>query len=307
MAEKRPLSEKVVIVTGAGHGIGEAAARELATHGATIVVNDLGTAAEGGGTDEEPAQQTAQQILDEGGEAMAHFGDVSSLDYTQRLVDDTLEKYGRIDGVANFAGIMNDAMCYRLSEEQWDDVIRVHMRGHFALLRKVAAHWRELAADNDDWLDSQRSFLCVSSRSALGVVGQVHYSAAKSGVLGLTRTAARELARFNIRVNALMPSAYTRMVELIPEKVRPFGEEMSTEKIAPMAAYLMSDHAEDIMGCTIRAAGDQIGIVSDPEVRHVGYKDGGWSLDGIADRFREDVAGDVELNKTAHLWLTDDE
>lgn len=285
------LEDKVCIVTGAGQGLGEAVAIELGKYGATVVVNDLGTSMSGEGASEEPAEQTVQAIRDNGGEAMAHFGDVSDLEYTQSLVDDTLEEYGRVDGAVNFAGVLNDAISYKMSEDEWDRVIRVHLKGHFALLRPLAAHWRE--KDENDGLEPQRSFIGLSSTSVFGNVGQLNYSAAKAGVLGFTRTAAIELNRLNVRVNALIPTAYTRTIESMPEERQPFSEdEFPPEKVAPLVGYLLSDEAMDITGCTVRAAGDMIGLLSDPEVTHLAYRDGGWTPERIAESFREVTDGE---------------
>lgn len=289
------LSDKVIIVAGGGRGIGEAVAVELGRGGATVVVSDLGSSVHGEGESEEPAQETVDAVEEAGGDGMAHFGDIASLDYTEALVEDTVEEYGRVDGAVNFAGILRDSISYKMTGEEWDQVIRVHLRGHFSLLRNIAAHWRERARDGG--LETQRSFLGVASRSALGSPGQANYSAAKAGILGLTRTTARELARFDIRVNAFMPTAYSRMIEDIPEEKRPFTrEEMPPEKVGPMVAYLMSDEAEDITGKTIRAAGDGIGVVSDPEIIRLGFQDGGWSIAEIAEKFRSTVAQGVDLD-----------
>lgn len=292
------LTDKVIVVAGGGHGIGEAVATELGRAGATVVVNDLGVDVHGDGVSEEPAVETVAGVEAAGGTGMAHFGDVSSLDYTAALVEDVVAEYGRIDGAVNFAGILRDRISYKMTGEEWDEVIRVHLRGHFALLRNVAAQWREQADEEGGELDTQRSFLGVSSRAALGNVGQVNYSAAKAGVLGLVRTAARELVRYNVRVNALLPTAYTRMIEDIPAERRPFTrEEMPPEKVAPMVAYVMSDAATDVTGCTLRGAGNQIGLVSDPEFVRLGYREGGWTPEGVAERFDEITEG-INLNKS---------
>lgn len=290
------LEDKVCIVTGGGQGLGESVAIELAKYGATVVVNDLGTDMSGEGASEEPAEQTAQAIRDNGGEAIAHFGDISDLEYTQSLVDDTIEEYGRVDGAVNFAGVLNDAISYKMSEDEWDRVIRVHLKGHFALLRPLAAHWRE--KDETEGLDPQRSFIGLSSTSVFGNIGQLNYSAAKAGILGFTRTAAIELNRLNVRVNALIPTAYTRTIESMPEERQPFSEdEFPPEKVAPIVGYLLSDEAEDITGCTVRAAGDMIGLLSDPEVTHLAYRDGGWTPERIAESFRE-VTGGENLDRS---------
>jgi NAD(P)-dependent dehydrogenase (short-subunit alcohol dehydrogenase family) len=297
------LDDTVCIVAGAGRGIGRAVAVELGSHGATVVVNDLGTSLTGEGADEEPARETIRAVRDAGGEGMAHFGDVTAPGYTEALVEDTVAEYGRVDAVANFAGMLRDDLVYKMDVDDWDAVIELHLRGHFTLLRSAAAHWREMAREQDDHLETQRSFLGTTSRAALGNVGQANYAAAKAGVMGLTRTAARELGRYNIRVNALMPTAFTRMVEQVPEEHRGFDEsEMPPEKVAPMVAYLVSEAAEGITGCAIRAAGDAIGVVSDPEITHLGYREGGWTLDSIAERFREEVADGVDLDRSGERF-----
>lgn len=291
------LSDKVCIVAGGGRGIGEAVAIELGREGATVVVNDLGSSVHGEGESQEPAETTVEAVKEAGGEGMVHFGDISSLEYTEQLISDTVEEYGRIDGVVNFAGILRDAISYKMTGEEWDQVINVHLRGHFALLRNTAAHWREVAGDSK--LDTQRSFIGVASRSALGSPGQINYSAAKAGIFGICRTAARELDRYNIRVNALMPTAYTRMIEDIPEEKQPFTEEeMPPERVGAAVAFLMSDAAEDITGSTIRAASDAVGVVTDPEIVRLGIKDGGWTAEELAERFRDDIAEGIELNKS---------
>lgn len=293
------LSDKVIIVAGGGHGLGEHAAVELGAAGATVVVNDLGSDVHGEGESTEPADETVDAVEEAGGDGMAHFGDISSTEYTAELVDDTVEEYGRIDGAVNFAGILNDSIIYRMSDEEWDSVINVHLRGHFALLRNLAAHWREVARENDDYLEDGRSFLSVTSRSAFGNVGQSNYSAAKAGILGLTRASAKELDRYNVRVNALMPTAYTRMIEDIPEDKQPFTEEeLPPEKVAPLVAYMLSDEASEINGWTVRAAGDAIGFVSDPEEVRLGYQKGGWTPEDIADRFADEIGQGLILNKS---------
>ncbi|RQH02582.1 SDR family oxidoreductase [Natrarchaeobius oligotrophus] len=289
------LSNKTCIVAGAGTGIGRAVAVELASAGANVVVNDLGTSLDGEGETDEPLEETVETIEENGGTALAHFGDISSFDYTERLVDDTLEEFGRIDGAVNFAGILRDSISYKMTPEMWDDVVRVHLRGHFALFRNVAAHWREVAREEDDYLDQSRSFVSVSSRSALGKIGQINYSSAKAGILGMTRTGARELDRYNVRVNAIVPSAYTRMLETVPEEKRSYTrEDMPPERIGAIVTYLMSDEAEGITGQTFRAGGDGVGIIKDPEIHRLGFNEGGWTAEDIAERFWDSVGEDVD-------------
>jgi NAD(P)-dependent dehydrogenase (short-subunit alcohol dehydrogenase family) len=255
------LTGKVIIVAGGGNGIGKATAIELADAGATVVVNDLGVTLSG-----------------------------------------EREEYGRVDGAVNFAGIVRDSISYEMTGEEFDSVIEVHLRGHFALLGNLGAHWRERAAEREDGrLETQRSFLAVSSTAATeGNVGQVNYAAAKGGILGMVRTAAKELHRLNVRVNALLPAAYTRMIESIPDEdfKREFRENKPPEKVAPMVGYVMSDAAEDVTGCSILAEGDAIGLVSDPETTRIAFRDGGWTIEAIADRFRSTVGKDEELTRT---------
>lgn len=228
---------------------------------------------------------------------MAHFGDVTDLSYTEQLVEDTAMEYGRIDGGVNFAGILDDDMIYNMSGDQWDKVVDVHLRSHFALLRNLAVHWRERAKEREG-LDSQRSSLALTSRSALGNPGQANYAAAKSGVMGLTWTTARELARYDVRVNALMPTAYTRLIEEIPEEKRPFTkEEMPPEKVAPVVGYLLSDEAEDITGCVVQSAGDEVGLVSDPSIDRVAFREGGWTVEEL-----DDLIGTPRITVEGSPW-----
>ena len=299
MTESTDLSGRVCIVTGAGRGLGAEAARQLADQGAAVVVNDLGTSMQGEGENPDPAEEVVASIREAGGEATAHFGDVSDLDYAVSLVADTVEEHGRLDSVANFAGVLRDGYLTNLTESDWDDVIRVHLKGHFALLRAAARHWREEA--EGDALEPQRSFLAVTSRSALGNAGQLNYGTAKAGVLGLTRSASTELYSTGVRVNALMPSAFTRMTESIPEEHRPYTrEEMPPEKVAPTVAFLASDAAEDVTGVTVYAGGDRVAIYSDPEPVRAGVVPGGWTAESLADSF-EEIAEGVELTRTDSL------
>jgi NAD(P)-dependent dehydrogenase (short-subunit alcohol dehydrogenase family) len=291
------LSDKVCIVAGGGHGIGEATAVALGDLGASVVVNDLGTSLEGEGESEEPAQETVDRIEEAGGTAMAHYGDISSFEYTEDLVADTLDEYGRIDGAVNFAGILRDAISYKMTEDEWDPVIDVHLKGHFTLLRNLAAHWRSVAGETEaDELDSQRSFVSITSPAALGNVGQLNYGSAKAGILGMTRTAAIELARLNIRVNALMPLADTRMTDTVPgSEDRP---PRPPERVAEAVGFLMSDAADDVSGCTIRAVGDEIALYSDPEIQRTMVKDGGWTAADLADDFRDTMGENQNLDRT---------
>lgn len=292
------LDETVCIVAGGGSGIGAAVARGFAAHGARVVVNDLGTSVHGEGESPEPAEAVARQIREAGGEAVAHFGDVSSLADARDLLETTLEAHGRLDAVVNFAGILRDTPVHEMSPADFDEVVRVHLRGHFALLSHAAEHWRTTAGDTD----SQRSFLGVSSLAALGNVGQVNYSAAKAGVFGLVRSASTELYRHDVRVNTVVPAAYTRMTETVPEDHRPYTqEEMPPGKVVPLVAYLVSDEATDVTGNAFYAGGDRIGLISEPRLHRLGVKTGGWTPADVAEEL-ETVAHDVELTNTERFF-----
>jgi NAD(P)-dependent dehydrogenase (short-subunit alcohol dehydrogenase family) len=291
------LSDKVCIVAGGGHGIGEATAEALGDLGARVVVNDLGTSLEGEGESEEPAQETVDAIRDGGGTAMAHYGDVSSFEYVESLVSDTVDEYGRVDGAVNFAGILRDSISYKMTEDEWDPVIDVHLKGHFNLLRNLGAHWRAVARETeDDSLDPERSFVAITSPAALGNVGQLNYGSAKAGILGMTRTAAIELSRLNIRVNALMPLADTRMTDTVPgSEDRP---PRPPERVAQTVGYLMSDAADGVSGCTIRAVGDEVSLYSDPEIQRSMVKEGGWSAEDLAEEFTDVMGENQNLDRT---------
>ncbi|WP_324664402.1 SDR family oxidoreductase [Haloarcula sediminis] len=287
----------VCVVAGGGNGLGEAAARGLANRGATVVVADRGTSVTGEGSDPSVPERVASDIREAGGEATAHHCDVCDFDDAERLIEETVAEHGRLDFVANFAGILRDGMSYKLDPEDWAAVVETNLTGQFAPLRAACRHWRD--ASEDGGFDRQRSYLAVSAGAARGNLGQANYAAAKAGVLGMVRSVSTEMHRSDVRVNALVPNGYTRMTETVPEEHRPYTrEEMPPEKVAPMVAYLASEAAEDVTGCTLYAGGDRVGVLSDPSMAAVGVEPDGWSLESLAEHFAEDVAADVELTRT---------
>lgn len=287
------MTERVVLVVGAANGLGEATARELADSGVNVVVSDLGTAVDGTGTDPEAAREVARAIEDEGGTAAAHFGDASEPEDAATAVETALEEFGRLDGVANFAGVLRDGMSWSLSEDDWDTVLDSHLRSNFTLLQAALDHWRSV-----DDVSEQRAYLAVSSRGALGNVGQLAYASANAGILGFVRAASTELARQDVRVNALVPNGYTRMTDSIPPEHRPYTrEEMPPEDVAPVAHFLLSERSAEVTGVTVTAGGDEIGILSDPRQIRTGISETGWSVESIADAF-ESVADGYELSRT---------
>lgn len=284
--KSRPLDETVQIVCGAGGGLGEETAVAMADAGATVVVNDLGVGVGGEGADAEPAEETVERITQAGGNAMAHFGDVTDLTYTEELIEETVETYGAVHGVTNYAGILRDSMVFNMSEADWDAVIDVHLKGHFSLLKAVSAHWRERY--KAEGFDRERSICCVSSGASAGNPGQANYSAAKAGILGLMRTSARELHQYDVRVNALWPTALTRMTEDLPAMADADESTMGPQHVAPVPVFLASEDAAGVTGCTVAILGDQLSIVSDPErTRTLSASGDQWETEEIASRWNE--------------------
>lgn len=305
VAKNTDLTNKTAIVTGGGRGIGEATAKAFARNGANVVVNDFGVSSEGEEPSSEPVDETVRDIKDAGGIAESHFGDVADMEYCEQLFSDTAKAYGSVDIVTNFAGILRDDFLVNMTEEDWDQVIRVHLKGHFALIRSAGRHWRQ-AYKASDGLKAEKSFIAVSSAAARGNPGQINYTAAKAGVLGIMRTGARELNRYGVRVNALMPVALTRLVQGIPDEQLPDvdEEELTPERVAPMAVFLGSDAAEGVTGCTFASGGDGIIYVTDPELRSAAYRDGGWTAENIAEKFPQ-ITDSQETSKTEPGGLLD--
>ncbi|MFP9062217.1 SDR family NAD(P)-dependent oxidoreductase [Natrialbaceae archaeon A-chndr2] len=273
------LSNKTVVVTGAGHGVGEAVAIELGSYGANVVVNDLGTSPEGRGTDSEPAETTAEAVREAGGNAIVHVSDASSMEEAAELVASAYDAFDRVDGIANFAGIVRNDPISDLSREDWDAVTSVHLGSHFAQLRALVRHAEEHP------LDTERSFIGTSSGAAVGGHGQLAYATAKAGVLGFVRSASDELRGDGIRVNALVPGAESRQNSYFPASDSESRDIPGPKHIAPTVGFLMSDEAQGVNGLTIRASGEMIGLISDPQATRLAFREGGWTPEAVAERF----------------------
>lgn len=274
------LEDKVIIVTGAASGLGEATAHVVAKHGATVVLNDLVA---------DDAQAVAESIRTEGGDVTTHTGDISDFEYVESLVKDTVDEFGRVDGVVNYAGILRDSMSFNMSPDDWQSIIDVHLTGHFNLVRNVADHWRTRYKEQGGF-EHKRSFIAVSSGAARGNPGQLNYSAAKAGILGLTRTAARELYQYDICVNVMMPTALTPLVrqDLPDELIEQLPEdELTSENVAVLPLALFSDEVDDITGWTFAIGGDRVYSVTDPEFLHTAIMKGGWTGEDLADELGE--------------------
>jgi NAD(P)-dependent dehydrogenase (short-subunit alcohol dehydrogenase family) len=251
---------RVAIVTGAGRGIGREHALSLASHGAKVVVNDLGGNVDGTGGDLSPAEQVVQEIKAMGGEAVANGDSVSSWEGAQRLITTAVETFGDLHAVINNAGILRDRMLTNMTEEEWDSVINVHLKGTFAPSRWAAAYWREQAKAGKP-VDG-RIINTTSVSGIYGNPGQTNYGAAKAGIAAFTNIAALELARYGVTVNAVAPVALTRMTEgLGPAPETDEQREMRSPRwIAPIATWLASAEAKDITGRVFEVSGDLLAI-----------------------------------------------
>lgn len=250
---------RVAIVTGAGRGLGRQHALLLAKEGAKLVINDIGAAVDGKGRDDSFAAQTAAEIKKMGGEAIVNGDDVSSWNGAKNLIDSTVKHYGKLDVLINNAGILRDRMLVNMSEDEWDSVIQVHLKGTFAPTRHAAAYWRERSKEIGGPVKA--AVINTSSTSGIyGNVGQTNYGAAKAGIASFSIIAARELKRFGVTVNALSPSAQTRMTEglreLTPEQIA----ERDPKWVSPTVVYLASEEASDITGRVFQAGFGRIAI-----------------------------------------------
>ena len=252
---------RVAIVTGAARGVGRQHALQLARAGAKIVVNDLGAAVDGRGTDTSLAQQVTDEIKEAGGEAVLNGDDVSNFDGAKNMVDTAINTFGKLDIVVNNAGILRDRMLVNMTEDEWDAVIAVHLKGTFAPSRHAASYWRAMSKQNDDGKPVMGRIINTSSASGIyGNIGQTNYGAAKAGIAAFTIIAARELSRIGVTVNAISPSAYTRMTD----NLRDYTEEEIAVRdpgwVSPTVVYLASTEAQDITGRVIEAGAGQVAV-----------------------------------------------
>lgn len=253
---------RIVIVTGAGRGIGREHALMLASHGAKVVVNDLGGEVDGSGGDVSAAQQVVDEITAQGGAAVVNGDDVSDWDGAERLVNQAVETFGGLDVVINNAGILRDRMLTNMTEAEWDDVIKVHLKGTFAPARHAAAYWRERTKAGED--NDARIINTTSVSGIYGNPGQTNYGAAKAGIASFTIIAAKELYRYGITCNAISPGALTRMTEnLGMGQADEEGKEMMNPRwIAPIATWLASTESAQVTGRVFQASGRGLGIAN---------------------------------------------
>jgi NAD(P)-dependent dehydrogenase (short-subunit alcohol dehydrogenase family) len=280
------LDGRVAIVTGAGRGIGRSTAVQLAAEGASVVVNDLGAAVDGSGADAGPAQQVVDEITAAGGTAIVNGADISDHAAAEELIKTAIGEFGKLDVLVNVAGILRDRMIFNMTEQEWDDVIRVHLKGTFNTSKFASAHWRSLRQE-----DAQNRIINFTSVSGLhGAPGQPNYAAAKMGIVGLTWSCANSLAKYGVTVNAVSPGAATRMTDSIPtDRRRGIGlsdedQRRSPDNVARVVAYLASERSGWLTGRIVHSSGYEVSLYNNeaPVVRIIGQEP--WQLHDLAEQ-----------------------
>jgi len=274
---------RVVIVTGAARGLGRAHALAFAAEGARVVVNDLGVELDGSGGGSGPAGELVEEIRSAGGEAIANGADVASFEQTAALVAQTLEAFGRLDVVVNNAGFVRDRMFVSCSEEEWDAIIRVHLKGHFCLARHAGEHWRN---ESKAGRPVDARIINTSSGAGLqGSIGQSAYSAAKAGIATLTLNQAAEMGRYGVTANAIAPSARTRMTEGVFEDMMKKPEsgfdEMDPANVSPLLVWLGSSESREVTGQIFEVAGGMLSVCDGWRTGPQVDKGGRWAPDEV--------------------------
>lgn len=282
------LTGKVAVVTGAARGIGRGHAMLLAEQGASVVVNDLGGEWDGTGADQRPAQLAVDEIVAAGGQAVANYDDVSDWEGGQRLVNQAIETFGGLDILICNAGILRDRMTFNMTEEEWDAVIRVHLKGHFVPVRWAAAYWRERNKETSQLVNG-RVVLTSSESGLFANPGQLNYDAAKSGIATMAIVLAKELARYGVTVNAIAPRARTRLTENTfgSRPVEGDFDARDPDNVAPWVVWLCTEAAGHVNGQNFVVGGGTVQLVSGWRVESAIEKDQRWTLDELDDRWRE--------------------
>ena len=278
------LDGKVAIVTGAGRGIGRCEALLLASEGAKVVVNDLGGDWAGEGKDDRPAQQVVDEIKTAGGDAAANYDDVGSWEGAQKLVQQAIDTFGELNILVNNAGILRDKMSFNMDESDWDSVIKVHLKGHFAPTRFAGAYWREQSKAGKPV--TGRIINTSSEAGLFGNAGQANYAAAKAGIAAMTVVFARELQRYGVTANAIAPRARTRMTEgtfSVPTAGEGEFDVWAPDNVAPIVAWLATDAAGDVSGQVFVVFGGQVHVMAGWDAAGTLQKDNaGWSIEELA-------------------------
>lgn len=275
------MEGKVVLVTGAGGGIGRDIALQMAENGARVVVNDIGASLAGEGEDSGPAQKVVQEIRAAGGDAVASTDSVAEGASARHIVEAALDHFGRIDAVVNNAGILRDRFFHKMSEPEWDAVVKVHLYGSYHVSRAAAPHFKEQGSG---------AFVHMTSTSGLiGNYGQANYSAAKLGLVALSKSIALDMQRFGVRSNCIAPFAWSRMISSIPtstpeEEARVKKlQQMTPARVAPMVVYLASDRAVDVNAQVFAVRNNEIFLISQPRPVRSVHRSEGWTPESIAE------------------------
>ena len=283
------MKDKVAIVTGAGRGIGAGVAKLMAREGAKVVVVDPGVGLDGTGSDLGPADQVVREITDTGGTAVASHESVVTMDGGERIVKTAIDNFGKLDAVVTCAGILRDRMVFNMSEQEWDDVIAVHLKGTFTVVKHACILFRQ-----------QRSGKVVTYSSSSGLYGnsgQANYGAAKDGIAGLTRVVARDMGRYGVNANSIAPSAATRMTVSVPDEARALRSRAGiggtggtalesvrgeADDLAPFTVWLCSDEADHVNGHVFHVTGGLVSLLNEPEPVKTIHKEGRWTVEEIA-------------------------
>ncbi len=303
MSDQKMLAGKAIVVTGAGRGIGRAIALTLAEHGASVVVNDLGASPSGEGRDQGPAAEVVSEIEARGGRAIASTLSVAEWDSAHAIIQSAIDGFGRIDGVVNNAGILRDSIFHKMTEADFDVVLNVHLKGSFNMSRACAPHFRE----------QQGGCLVhmTSTSGLIGNLGQANYMSAKMGIVGLSKSIALDMARYNVRSNCISPFAWSRLFGKVPsetpeqkarlEKI----QQMTPEKIAPLAAALFSDAARDVTGQIFAVRNNEIFLMSQSRPIRSAHTADGWTPESVCERvfpaFRPSMYG-LDVTASVFTW-----
>ncbi len=304
MSNPKSLQDKVVVVTGAGRGIGREIALLAAREGAKVVVNDPGGAADGAGTSAAPAEEVVEDIRKAGGTAVANFETVAEAIPASRIIKQAVDTYGRLDGVVNNAGILRDAIFHRMSVEAFEAVIKVHLMGSFYTSHAAARLFRE---------QESGAFVHFTSTSGLiGNFGQANYAAAKLGIVGLSKSIALDMNRFNVRSNCVSPFAWSRLIGTIPtetpeEKARVERmQRMTADKIAPLSVFLLGDAANDVTGQIFAVRMNEIFLMGQSRPIRSVHRGEGWTPQTIAEHGMPALKGSFyKLDRSADIFSWD--